>query len=197
MLVKDSLSQLILARVSSPIKRMRGVLMSDVSLSKIENMIYIIRGQKVMLDSDLAELYQVETKALNQAVKRNQARFPKDFMFQLTQNEYRFLKSQIVTSKIGSGGKQKIPFVFTENGLAMLSGVLKSERAILVNIAIMRIFTRLRSFLFLEQELRKEMNNLKTGSSTLFKVVFERLDALDVIVDTKLPTTKKRIGLNK
>jgi hypothetical protein len=141
--------------------------MSDVSLSKIENMIYLIRGQKVMVDSDLADLYQVETKALNQAVRRNLDRFPKDFMFQLTSEEYRTLKSQSVTSKVGRGGKQKLPLVFTENGLAMLSGILSSNRAVQVNIAIMRIFTRLRSFLIMENALSDRMSKLEDGTNKL------------------------------
>jgi len=99
--------------------------MSDVSLSKIEKMIYVIRGQKVMLDSDLAELYEVETKHLNRSVRRNSLRFSEDFMFQLTSEEYQVLKYQIGTSKTGSGGKKKLPLVFSENGVAMLSGVLR------------------------------------------------------------------------
>lgn len=107
----------------------------------IEKMIYIIRDQKVMLDSDLAELYQVDTKVLNQAVKRNLTRFPQDFMFQLTSEECDFLRSQFVTSKIGRGGRRYMPYVFTENGVAMLSSVLNSEKAILINVSIMRIFT--------------------------------------------------------
>lgn len=147
-----------------------------------------------MLDSDLAELYEVETKVLNQAVRRNIDRFPNDFMFQLSSEEYQILKSQIVTSKKGSGGKQKLPLVFTENGLAMLSGILNSTRAVQVNIAIMRIFTRLRSFLLLEQELRHEISNLKKGTSGMFKVVFERLDSLEEATPIHRPNRKK-IGL--
>ena len=165
--------------------------MNEVKLTQIERMIYVIRGQKVMLDSDLAELYGVETKVLNQAVKRNLERFPQDFMFQLTPEEYQVLKSQIVTSKKGSGGKQKLPLVFTENGLAMLSGILNSQRAIAVNIAIMRIFTRLRSFLLLEQELKNEIKNLKKGTSEMFKIVFERLDDLEDTTPTLNPNRKK------
>ncbi len=153
--------------------------MSEINLSKIENMIYVVRGQKVMLDSDLAELYEVETKVLNQAVRRNLDRFPKDFMFQLTSEEYQALKSQFVTSKLGRGGKQKLPLVFTENGLAMLSGVLSSSRAVQVNVAIMRIFTRLRSFLFMENSLSDRINKLEDGTNKLFKVVFERLDSIE------------------
>ncbi len=168
--------------------------MNDISFSEIERMIYVIRGQKVMLDSDLAKLYQVETKQLNRQVRRNILRFPGDFMFQLTPEEYEVLKCQIGTSKTGSGGKQKLPLVFTENGVAMLSGILNSERAILVNIAIMRIFTRLRSFLLLEQELRNEITSLKKGTSGMFKVVFERLDSLEESSPSLKPNRKK-IGL--
>ena len=129
--------------------------------------------------TDLAELYEVETKVLNQAVRRNLDRFPKDFMFQLTSEEYQALKSQFVTSKLGRGGKQKLPLVFTENGLAMLSGVLSSARAVQVNVAIMRIFTRLRSFLFMENSLSDRINKLEDGTNKLFKVVFERLDSIE------------------
>lgn len=169
--------------------------MNEINLSKIEKMIYVIRGQKVMLDSDLAELYEVETKVLNQAVKRNPDRFPEDFMFQLTSEEYHLLKSQIVTSKTGRGGKQKLPFVFTENGLAMLSGVLNSPRAIQVHIAIMRIFTRLRSFLAIETATSDKIDELGQGTYRLFKIVFERLDNLEKIVIPKLDSKRRRIGL--
>lgn len=169
--------------------------MNDFKLSQIERMIYIIRGQKVMLDSDLADLYQVETKQLNRQVRRNILRFPNDFMFQLSSQEYEVLKCQIGTSKTGSGGKQKLPLVFTENGVAMLSGILKSERAILVNIAIMRIFTRLRSFLAMENSLSVRISNLEDGTNKLFKVVFERLDSVEEVIETKLPKRRKKIGL--
>ncbi len=169
--------------------------MSDVTLSKIENMIYMIRDHKVMLDSDLAELYEVETKVLNQAVRRNLERFPQDFMFQLTSEEYQLLKSQFVTSKRGSGGKQKLPLVFTENGLAMLSGVLNSSRAIQVNVAIMRVFTRLRSFLAMESTSSDKVDELGQGTYRLFKIVFERLDSLEEIVIPKHDSKRRRIGL--
>src|SRR5690606_15804563 len=117
----------------------------DLSRKEIGQKIYLIRGHRVMLDSDLADLYGVETKALNQAVRRNQGRFPDDFMFPLTKEEHEILRSQIVTLKAGHGQHRKyLPFVFTEQGLAMLSSVLRSERAIQVNIAIMRAFVSLR-----------------------------------------------------
>jgi len=116
------------------------------------NKIYVIRGVKVMLDTDLAELYGVETKVLNQSVKRNSKRFPEDFMFQLSTPEFEILKSQFVTSSWG--GARKLPFAFTEQGVAMLSGILNSDRAITVNIQIMRIFTNMRKLLMDNTELR-------------------------------------------
>jgi hypothetical protein len=118
----------------------------EFPVDQIQNMIYEIRGQRVMLDSDLAKLYGVETKAFNQSVKRNIRRFPNDFMFKLTSEEYEALRSQIVTSKEGKGGRRYQPLVFIESSVAMLSGILKSTRAIDVNIAIMRTFIKLRSF---------------------------------------------------
>lgn len=127
-----------------------------IQLDQIQNMIYVIRGQKVMIDSDLAQLYGVETKALNRKVRRNLVRFPEDFMFQLTKEEFENLKCQIGTSSSGWGGNRKQPLVFTENGVAMLSSVLRSDQAALVNISIMRIFTKLRSFLMLEKENSKK-----------------------------------------
>ena len=170
--------------------------MEKITPKVIEKMIYVIRGQKVMLDKDLACLYGVETRRLNEQVKRNIDRFPTDFMFQLSKEEYDFLKSQIATSKTGRGGKQKLPMVFTENGLAMLSGVLNSKRAIQVNISIMRIFTKLRSFLLLEKDLNDRVTNIEVGTSKLFKIVFERLDNLEVNTPF-LPKKRKRIGLKK
>jgi len=115
-------------------------------LPQIQNMIYEIRGHKVMLDSDLASLYDVELRTLNQAVKRNIGRFPSDFMFQLTQDEWNCLRSQIVISKNGRGGRRYAPFAFTEQGVSMLSSVLNSEHAININITIMRAFVKLRHF---------------------------------------------------
>jgi len=164
-------------------------------LENIKEMIYVIRGQKVMLDSDLAKLYGVETKVLNQSIKRNSRRFPEDFMFQISHEEHESLRSQIVTSSEGRGGRRYQPFVFTENGVAMLSSILKSETAIDVNIAIMRIFTKLRSFLVLEKELVERISNLEQNTAEIFKVVFEKLDSLD----EQLPSQRKnrtKIGLN-
>ncbi|WP_017496852.1 ORF6N domain-containing protein [Flavobacterium sp. WG21] len=132
--------------------------MEDQSLlseETISNKIYYIRNQKVMLDSDLSLLYDVETKRLNEQVKRNLSRFPKDFMFQLTENEFENLKSQIATSSWG--GSRKLPFVFTEHGVMMLSSVLKSDKAIQTNIQIMRIFTKVREMLLDTTEIKVDI----------------------------------------
>ncbi len=168
---------------------------SEQHLFQIQNMIYLIRGHKVMLDSDLAALYGLQTKVLNQQVKRNIKRFPSDFLLQLTSEEHHSLKSQIVTSKNKRGGKQKRPLAFTENGVAMLSSVLHSDRAISVNISIMRIFTKLRSFHILENDLRKEVKGIKESSTKLFKIVFERLDSIREDLTPKLPSNRRKIGL--
>ena len=127
-----------------------------IQLEQIQDMIYVINGQKVMLDSDLAKLYKVETKVQNQAIKRNIKRFPEDFMFQLSFDQYDNLRSQIVTSSSNYGGRRYQPFVFTENGVAMLSSILKSDTAIEINIAIMRVFTKLRSFMPLKKGLTEK-----------------------------------------
>jgi hypothetical protein len=157
-------------------------------------MIYVIRNQKVMLDSDLAKLYGIETKRLNEQVRRNLDRFPKDFMFQLSSEEHLSLKSQIATSKVGRGGKQKQPLVFTENGVAMLSSVLNSKQAIQVNISIMRTFTSLRNFHILEKDLTSRMDSLENNVNQVFKVVFEKLDKLDTGIDS-IPKKRGKIGL--
>lgn len=161
----------------------------------IEKMIYIIRDQKVMLDSDLAELYEVETRIINRNVQRNLARFPEDFMFQLTLKEYEALRSQIGISKSSKGGRRYMPYVFTENGVAMLSSVLNSEKAILINVSIMRIFTRLRSFLLLEKNLSDRVTALELGTNQLFKLVFERMDSYEEMVTPKLSPNRKKVGL--
>lgn len=168
--------------------------MSDLQLSQIENMIYIIRGIKVMLDSDLAKLYEIDTSQLNRQVRRNLKRFPSDFMFELTIDEFQSLMCQNGTSKKGRGGRQKRPLVFTEPGIAMLSSVLTSERAISINISIMRTFIRLRSFMALEENLVKKVSELEQGANKLFKVVFERLDAIEDATPALRPSRKK-IGI--
>lgn len=137
----------------------------DMELQPIQNKIYEIRGQRVMLDRDLAELYQVTTGALNQAVKRNIKRFPPDFMFQLTHQEFANLKSQIVTSSWG--GVRKMPYAFTEQGVAMLSGLLSSDIAINVNIAIMRAFVAMRNYIMTTTTVTAELSEIRARLALL------------------------------
>jgi ORF6N domain len=144
----------------------------------IEKKILLIRGRKVMLDRDLAELYGVETRVLNQAVKRNLKRFPDDFMFQLTQAEMAHWKSQIVISNRDNMGLRKAPYAFTENGVAMLSSVLNSERAVEVNIQIMRTFTRLREMLLTHKDLQKRIEDMESKYDHQFKIVFDAIKQL-------------------
>jgi len=145
------------------------------------NKIYNFRGQKVMLDSDLAELYEVETKALKQAVKRNTDIFPTHFMFELTEDEYHSLRSQIVTSKTGRGGTRYLPMVFSEYGVLQLSNVLRSERAKQMSIRIIEVFVKLRDTLKDNTELRLAVEKLekKTDNNTKnIKIVFQYFDEL-------------------
>jgi hypothetical protein len=147
----------------------------EVVISKI----YLIRNHKVMLDSDLAELYDVETKVLNQAVKRNLQRFPDDFMFQLSDKEFEILRSQIVTSSWG--GRRTNPYAFTEQGVAMLSSVLNSERAILVNIHIIRVFTKMREMLLTHKDILLKLEKLErkaVQSDSDIKLIFKYLREL-------------------
>jgi hypothetical protein len=142
-----------------------------IPIERITNKIYLIREQHVLLDQDLAELYGVETKHLVQAVKRNSKRFPKDFMFGLSSDEFKMLRSQIVTSN--RGGRRYPPYVFTEQGIAMLSSVLQSERAIVVNIAIMRTFVQLRKLSFSYFELVSKIEQIERKYDRQFKVIFD------------------------
>ena len=171
-----------------------------IPIERMESKIYLIRGQKVMLDYDLAELYQVPTKRLNEQVKRNGSRFPTDFMFQLTDEEYYSLKkhfdaerlrSQFATSK--RGGRRYFPYVFTEQGIAMLSTVLHSERAIQVNIAIMRIFVKLRRFLSTHKELAdkfKELEGRVDKHDSDIRLIFEAIRKMLAVDEAP----RKRIG---
>lgn len=148
-----------------------------MQLEQIQSRIHEIRGVKVMLDFDLASLYEVPTKSLNLAVKRNINRFPDDFMFQLTEVEWDLLRFQIETSK-GRGGTRYLPYAFTEQGLAMLSGVLKSEKAVNVNIMIMRAFVQLRSFAMTHKDLMEKLNELEVTYDKQFKDVYEAIHYL-------------------
>jgi ORF6N domain len=144
----------------------------------IESRILLIRGEKVMLDSDLAKLYGVPTRRLNEQVRRNKDRFPCDFMFQLTPEESTALRSQNVTSKLGRGGRRYPPLVFTEQGVAMLSSVLHSQRAVLVNIEIMRTFVRLRAMALSYKDLADKIHALEQKYDGHFKTVFDAIRAL-------------------
>ena len=168
-------------------KQTLAILSDDIVVNKI----YIIRNQKVMLDSDLAELYGVETKRLNEQVRRNLDRFPEDFMFQLTEIEWDFLRSQIATSSWG--GRRKLPNVFTEHGVLMLSSVLNSQQAIQVNIQIVRIFTRLRNLLNEHTELKLEIADIKKHLQNHDKNIELVFSYLDKLID-KENQPRKRIG---
>jgi ORF6N domain-containing protein len=157
--------------------------------TRIANAIVIFRNQKVLLDADLAALYGVTTKALNQAVRRNKARFPRDFMFQLDAKEAAILRSQTVTSN-GRGGRRNRPYAFTEQGVAMLSSVLRSARAIAVNIEIMRAFVRLRQIAESQNELAQKLGALEKKYDAQFKVVFDAIRALM----TPTVSSSRRIG---
>jgi len=151
--------------------------MSDlIPLEAITAKIIVLRGMKVMLDRDLAELYGVETKVLKQAVRRNIKRFPEDFMFKLSKQEVMNLRSQFVTSRWG--GARYYPMAFTEQGVAMLSSVLNSERAVQVNIQIMRAFTRLRRMLADNEDLRRRIEEMEAKYDEQFRLVFEAIKQL-------------------
>ena len=169
---------------------------SLLSEETIANKIYFIRNQKVMLDRDLAALYGIETKVLNQAVKRNMSRFPEDFMFQLTEIVFQNLKSQIVTSSWG--GSRKLPSAFTEHGVLMLSSVLKSDKAIQVNIQIMRIFTKVRQMLLDTTELKIDILQIQKkleNHDKNIELVFSYLDELTEKKENEPP--RPTIGYKK
>ena len=160
---------------------------SSVPLERIAQKIYLVRGQKVMLDSDLAELYDVETRALNQAVKRNSGRFPDDFMFQLSWEEAQeFLRSQNVTLNRGQHLKYR-PYVFTEQGVAMLSSILKSERAVEVNIAIVRTFVKMRELMATHADLARKIEAMEKKYDEQFQAVFK------IIRQMLIPTPSNKI----
>ncbi|MET0500123.1 MAG: ORF6N domain-containing protein [Candidatus Binatia bacterium] len=158
---------------------------------RIERSIFLLRGQKVMVDDDLAELYEISVKVLNQAVKRNRSRFPEDFMFQLTSEESDSLRSHFVTLKTGRGRHRKyLPFAFTEQGVAMLSSVLRSKRAVQVNIEIVRAFVRLRQMLASNTQLATKLADMEKKYDAQFKVVFDAIRQLMTPPQSK----KRKIG---
>jgi len=173
-----------------------------ISKEQVERKIFLLRGQKVMLDSGLAKLYGVPTKVLNQSVRRNRERFPVDFMFRLSLQEVQFLRSQIaisslrsqsVTSKEGRGGRRYLPYAFTEQGIAMLSGVLQSRRAVQVNIAIMRAFVRVRQMLAAHRELAQKLAELERQVEGHGHPIGSIFDAVRRLM-APTPTPRRRIG---
>ena len=169
-----------------------------MQLSVIHNKIYEIRGQKIMLDFDLAELYEVETKVLNQAVKRNSERFPKDFMFRLTVEEWKHMRSQFVTAYQDKRNIKATPFAFTEHGVTMLASVLRSEKAIKMNIAIVRAFIALRQFAINYKDLAERIKELRGTVDNHNGQLNQIYDALENLLDDKVSQKKwqerERIG---
>ena len=163
--------------------------MSIIPTERVENRIFLIRRKKVMFDMDLAMLYGIQTKVLKQQVRRNLDRFPVDFMFQLNEKEFKIWRSQIVTSS--HGGNKYRPFVFTEQGIAMLSSVLRSKKAINVNIQIMRTFVRLREIISTHKELREKIESIEKKYDVKFRIIFEVINKLLLQEENKV---KKEMG---
>ena len=175
--------------MAKPQKLIKSILADEIVINKI----YIIRGQKVMLDRDLAELYGVETKVLNQAVKRNNERFPKDFMFQLSQTEFENWKSQFVTSNSDRMGLRKLPYAFTEQGVSMLSGVLNSGIAIQVHIQIIRVFTKMKEMLLTNKDILLKLEQMEKDVKTNKKDIALIFEALKQLIQ-KPKEPRRRIG---
>jgi len=167
-------------------------------ITQIKDMIYEIRGQKVMLDSDLGALYGVELRSLNQAVKRNIGRFPSDFMFQLTDEEWDCLRSQIVISNNNRGGRRYAPYVFTEQGVSMLSSVINSERAIEVNINIMRTFVKLRHYVLSKSDNNEQIAELRKLLMLYIEKNDKRVNEIIIALNNLIvhPAETKKIGFN-
>ena len=168
------------------------------ALIQIQNMIFEIRGQKVMLDSDLAGLYEIETKVLNRAVKRNIDRFPEIFMFQLTENEFNALRCQIGTSNDGKGGRRYLPFVFTEHGVLMLSSVINSKKAISVNIEIMVTFIKLRKYVLSQSPKNDQIAELRKLLMLYIEKNDKRVNEIILALNNLIerPVKTKTIGFN-
>jgi hypothetical protein len=165
-----------------------------IPLEKIERRIYLIRDRKVMLDSNLAELYQVATFRLNEAVKRKLNRFPEDFMFQLTAEETDSLTSQIAMSKKGRGGRRTLPYAFTEHGVAMLSSVLNSNRAVQMNILIVRAFVKMREVLASQRDLAVRVEKLEASHQQHASVITLLAEEIDELKQPEAIPRKRRIG---
>lgn len=162
-----------------------------MSRADVESLIYLIRNHRVMLDADLARLYEVETKALNRAVKRNEDRFPPDFMFRLTVDEAESLRCQSGTSKGGRGGRRYLPLVFTEQGVAMLSGILTSKRAVRVNVAIMRAFVHLRQMVAVHADLAARLSEFERKIETHDESIRTLLQAIQQLMAPPIPSRPK------
>jgi len=163
-----------------------------ISQEVIEGKIFLVRGKKIMLDRDLAKLYKVPTRRLNEQVKRNKERFPEDFMFQLTQEEFENWRSQIAISNSQKMGLRRKPYAFTEQGVAMISSVLNSKVAIQVNIQIMRTFTRLKEIIMSHKDLQRKIENMEKKYDQQFRVVFDAIKQL--LIPPEKP--KRKIGFH-
>ena len=175
-----------------PISRKTALAKLPVSVQLVDRRIYMIRGQKVMLDADLAELYQVPTKRVNEQVHRNRGRFPKDFMFRLSAAETRNLRSQIATSSWG--GRRNPPYAFTEHGVAMLSAVLASERAVKMSVVIIRAFVRMRELLANHKELALRVQRIEDVQHRQMSVITILADEIEELKLVPPPGPKRRIG---
>jgi len=169
----------------------------NLPVDSIERHIHVVRGQKVMLDSDLAALYEVPTKLLNQSVRRNEGRFPEDFMFRLTRDEDTALRLQFATSNSGRGGRRYLPFAFTEHGVAMLSSVLKNDRAIQVNVMIIRAFVRMRELIAANKDIAVRVDRLERShkrAASVIEILVEDIDrvAKEVRRMKALPLPRKQ-----
>jgi len=165
-----------------------------VRLETVEQLILLIRGQKVILDADLAALYEVETRRLNEQVKRNKKRFPEDFMFQLTRDEWGILKSQIATSRYGWGGRRYPPYAFTEHGAIMAASVLNSSRAIEVSVYIVRAFVKLREMLATHKQLVRKLNELEKKLTSHDTQILSLVKAIQELTAPSLPHKRPRVG---
>jgi len=163
---------------------------------RIEQMIYLIRGQRVMLDSDLARIYGVTTSALNQALKRNIGRFPNDFAFQITADDLEFLMSQIVTSKGGPGGRRKLPWVFTEHGALMLATILNSPTAVAASVRVMRAFVWMREHIAANKELARKLADLEDQVGAHDKAITDLFEAIRQLIEPPLPENRREIGFH-
>lgn len=168
-----------------------------VPIERVSSRIFLLRGEKVLFDFDLAELYGVETKVLVQAMKRNSDRFPEDFVFQLDSKEFANLRSQFVTSSSAHGGRRTPPYAFTEQGVAMLSSVLRSPRAVQVNIAIMRAFVQLRQMIASHGDLARKLKALERKYDDQFKVVFDAINALMTESEAAIEKHGRKIGFGQ